>query len=398
LGCRRIVRRQPARARPRRAPIRARAMLPFAAAEAMALPRSRCYAAALIAELPFSFQANVGTRMLNRRTALKTGLAVFGALHLAAPGTALAQAKPPVKVRYSEVVRSIMYAPAYVAIAKGYFKDAGLDVTLSTAQGGDKAMAALLSNSADIALIGPETTIYVQNSDSATKVRIFCGLTATDGFMLMAREKQQKFDWNSMKGKDVLGFRPGSTPLLFLEAALRKNGLDPAKDVKLSNNLAPPARTGAWLSGQGQFAIFLEPDASQLEIDGKAYFAASVGETVGPADYTSFMATQKYIQDHPQVIQAWTDAIAKAQKWTAEAPNAEVATTLAEFFPGVTKEALIGSTERYRKLNIWKKTPVIDPAAIERFQDILVQGHVLDANKRVKFEDLVLTEFAGKAK
>ena len=51
----------------------------------------------------------------------------------------------------------MLYAPAYVAITKGYFKDAGLDVTLSTAQGGDKSMAALLSNSADIALIGPET-------------------------------------------------------------------------------------------------------------------------------------------------------------------------------------------------------------------------------------------------
>ena len=86
-----------------------------------------------------------------------------------------AQGKPPVKVRYNEVVRSILYAPAYVALTKGYFKDAGLDITLATAQGGDKSMAALLSNSADIALIGPETSIYVQNSDSPTKIRSSAG-------------------------------------------------------------------------------------------------------------------------------------------------------------------------------------------------------------------------------
>ena len=80
----------------------------------------------------------------------------LGSLTVSAPFGARAQGKPPVKIRYNEVVRSILYAPAYVAITNGYFKDAGLDVTLTTAQGGDKSVAALLSNSADIALIGPE--------------------------------------------------------------------------------------------------------------------------------------------------------------------------------------------------------------------------------------------------
>jgi NitT/TauT family transport system substrate-binding protein len=41
--------------------------------------------------------------------------------------------------------------------------------------------------------------------------------------------------------------------------------------------------------------------------------------------------------------------------------------------------------------------PVITPAAIEKFQDILVQGGVLDSAKRVKYSDVVVTEFAAKA-
>ncbi|MFL6832903.1 MAG: ABC transporter substrate-binding protein, partial [Xanthobacteraceae bacterium] len=102
--------------------------------------------------------------MLNRRRTLQTGLATL--LSAAAPLPALAQSKPRVKIRYNEVVRSMLYAPAYVAIAKGYFDELGLDVTLATAQGGDKSVAIMLSNQADIALIGPESAIYVQNSDS----------------------------------------------------------------------------------------------------------------------------------------------------------------------------------------------------------------------------------------
>jgi NitT/TauT family transport system substrate-binding protein len=334
--------------------------------------------------------------MLDRRRILQTGLVALGSACIAGVPTR-AQRKPLAKVRYNEVVRSILYTPAYVAIAKGYFEEAGIEQTMSTAFGGDKSVAALLGNAADIALIGPETSIYVQNSDSPVKMPIFCGLTATDGFMLIGREKVGKFEWSMLKGKHILGFRPGSTPLLFLEAALRQNGIDPQRDVKLMNNVAVPARVGSWLSGQNQFAIFIEPDASQLELDGKAHFMVSIGETVGPADYTSFMATDRYIRENPEVIQGWTNAIAKAQKWTAAAAIPEIVKILEPFFPGVKSEALASGAERYRKLRIWKSTPVIEPQAIERFQDILVEGGVLETGKRVKFQDLVRAEFAGKA-
>src|SRR5436190_12171662 len=274
--------------------------------------------------------------MLDRRRTLKTGLATLACA--AAPLASRAQQKSRVKIRYNEVVRSMLYAPAYVAIVKGYFDDLGLDVTLAIAQGGDKSVAVMLSNQADIGLIGPESAIYVQNSDSPVKIPIFCGLTSTDGFMLVGREKVDKFDWSMLKGKEILGFRPGSTPLLFLEAALRQNGIDPQKDVKLMNNVAIPARLGSWLAGQNQFAIFIEPDASQLELDGKAHFLASIGETVGLADYTAFMARDKYIRENKETLQNWTDAIAQAMTRTAQAPVAELVRTSSQFVPGRDRE------------------------------------------------------------
>jgi NitT/TauT family transport system substrate-binding protein len=283
-------------------------------------------------------------------------------------------------------------------MAKGFFEEVGLDITMATAQGGDKSMAALLSGAADIALMGPEAAIYVLTSDSPTKPRIFCGLTATDGFMLVGRTKVDKFEWSMLRGREILGFRPGSTPLLFFETAMRKNGIDPDKDVKLTNNIGVPARLGSWLAGQNEYAIFIEPDASQLELDGKAHILASIGETVGFADYTTFMATDQYVRANPETVQNWTNAIAKAQQWTAAAPLAELVKTLAPYFPGISEPAMMAAAERYRRLKIWKTTPVIEPAPVERFQDILVEGHVLDPAKRVKFTDLVLTEFANKVK
>ena len=162
--------------------------------------------------------------------------------------------------------------------------------------------------------------------------------------------------------------------------------------------MSRPARVGSWIAGQNQFGIFTEPDPSQIELDGKGYFMASIGETVGPADYTTFMATDKYIKENPAVIQSFTDAIYKAQQWTLSQPPEEVAKAIAEFFPGVNPQALANAATRLARLKIWKANPKIEPKAMDKFQDILVQGNVLDNNKRVKFETLVLSEFANKAK
>ncbi len=109
------------------------------------------------------------------------------------------------------------------------------------------------------------------------------------------------------------------------------------------------------------------------------------------------MATDKYIRENAETVQGWTNAIYKAQKWTQAAPTAEVVDAVRQFFPGVNPQALAAATDRYRRLKIWKDIPTIEPSAIERFQDILVAGDVLTTAKRVKYADLIITDFASKA-
>ena len=324
--------------------------------------------------------------------------AALSTMILASSATVYAQTtKAPVKVRYEEVVRSILYVPAYVALSQGYFKDAGLDVQMKTSQGTDKGMAALLSGSADIVLIGPEATVYVQNSESPVKPRIFSGLTATDGFMLVSRSKEP-LDWKKLKGKTIMGFRPGSNPDVYLETALRKHGLDPKKDVTIVNNLGPAARAGAWMSGRADYAIFLEPEAGTLEREGKAFPVASIGAEVGPVDYTVFTTTDSFISKQPQVVQAWTDAINRAMKHVQSAASADLAKQVAEFFPATPQPQIAAAIDRYKKHNIWKTSPLVEQDAMNKLQDMLVASGVLESGKRVKYQDVVVTDFARRAK
>ena len=66
-------------------------------------------------------------------------------------------------VTLNEVAHSIFYAPMYVAIEKGYFKDEGIALTLQTGFGADKTMTAVISGSADIGFMGSEASIYTYN-------------------------------------------------------------------------------------------------------------------------------------------------------------------------------------------------------------------------------------------
>ena len=331
-----------------------------------------------------------------RRCVLRAAPALLAA-GLALPGAAQ-QTAAPVKVRYEEVVRSVLYVPMYVAMSQGYFKEAGLDLSMKTSQGTDKGMAALLTGSADIVLIGPEASIYVANSESPVKPRIFAGLTATDGFLLMSRKPIAQFDWNMLKGTTVMAFRPGSNPDVFLETALRKKGLDPKKDLKLVNNIGPAARAGAWAAGQADFAIFLEPEATALEKAGQAHAVASVGREVGPVDYTVFTATDAFLKKNPGVAQTWTNVIVRAQKHVASAPAADLAKQIAEFFPGMGQAELVAAIERYRGIGLWKTNPMVEKAAMEQLQNMLVASGLLETAKRVPYEQLVASEFAAKAK
>jgi len=116
------------------------------------------------------------------------------------------------KVQLSEVTHSVFYAPQYVAISKGFFKDVGLDVQLQNGQGADKVMTAVLSGQCDIGLAGPESSIYVYNEGKEDYSVVFAQLTKRDGSFLVGKNPDANFKWINLKGKNIIGGRIGGVP------------------------------------------------------------------------------------------------------------------------------------------------------------------------------------------
>ena len=92
-------------------------------------------------------------------------------------------------LKVNEVTRSVFYAPQYVAIANGFFEEEGLKIELTTGQGADNVMTAVLAGQCDIGFCGPEASIYVYNEGKEDYVEVFAELTKRDGSFLVSKNK-----------------------------------------------------------------------------------------------------------------------------------------------------------------------------------------------------------------
>ncbi|GAB7056058.1 ABC transporter substrate-binding protein [Paenibacillus sp. YK5] len=301
------------------------------------------------------------------------------------------------KVRVGEVTRSIFYAPEYVAISKGFFKDQGLDIELTTTFGGDKTMTTLLSGGIDVALVGSETSIYVHQQGSADPVINFAQLTQTDGTFLVSRSKPEgDFDWNTLKGSTFLGQRKGGMPQMAGEYTLKKHGIDPHKDLNLLQNVDFANIPTAFASGTGDYVQLFEPQATMFEKEGKGYVIASFGAESGKLPYTVFMAKKSYIDQNHETIQKFANAVQQAQNWVQKNGSDEITEAIAPFFQDTDKEIIKSVVERYKSQGSFATDGIVDEQEWNHLQDIMQAAGEL--KQRVDHQTLVDTRFAEQAK
>jgi len=298
-------------------------------------------------------------------------------------------------IRIGEVTRSLFYAPQYVAIEKGFFKDQGIDIILTTTPGGDKTMTSLLSNVIDVALVGSETSIYVHQQGSDDPVINFAQITQTDGTFLVAREKIDSFDWNMLRNSVFLGQRKGGMPQMSGEFTLKKYNIDPHKDLELIQNIDFANIAPAFSSGTGEYVQLFEPTASIFEKEGIGHVIASFGTESGHLPYTVFMTKESYIKKNKDVIQAFTNAVYKAQQWVAENDAAAIAEAVAPYFENVDKEIMISSIQRYKEQGSFATDPIVDEAEWNNLLDVMISAGEL--SKRTEHSEIVNTSFAEKA-
>lgn len=298
-------------------------------------------------------------------------------------------------IKVNEVTRSVFYAPQYIAINNGYFKEKGLNIELTTGQGADAVMTAVLSNQSDIGFAGPEASIYVYNQGKEDYTQVFAQMTKKDGSFLVSRTNTDNFDWKDLKGKTIIPGRKGGVPYMTLEYVLKNNGIDPKKDVTLDDSIKFDLMAGAFAGGKADYVTLFEPTASMTEAQGKGYIVASVGEAGGEIPYTAYFAKKSYINNNKDIIQGFTNAVYKGQTWVKEHTAKEIAEKIQNFFPDTDLSMLESSIQRYKDIDAWNETPVLKQEAFDKLQTVMQEAGELTT--KAPYETIVNNEFAKKA-
>ena len=300
------------------------------------------------------------------------------------------------KVTLNEVAHSIFYAPQYVAIEEGYFKDEGLDMTLITGFGADKTMTAVISGEADIGFMGAEASIYAYQEGATDPVVNFAQLTQRAGNFLVAREEMPDFKWEDLKGRKVLGGRKGGMPEMVFEYILKKNGLDPEKDLSIDQSIDFGATAAAFTGDDSaEFTVEFEPAATALEKQGAGYVVASLGVDSGYVPYTSYSARTSYMEKNPDIMQKFTDALQKGMDFVQSHTPEEIAEIIEPQFPETDLDTITAIVKRYYDQDTWKENLVFGQDGFELLQDILEDAGEL--KERTPYAELVNTEFAQNA-
>lgn len=291
------------------------------------------------------------------------------------------------EVKVAEVAHTIFYAPAYVAISKGYFEEENIKIDLTLASGADKVTAAVLSGDVDIGFCGSEATIYVYNSGEKDYLVNFTRLTKRDGSFLVSRKKYDNFTLEDLKGKTVIGGRKGGMPEMTFEWALKENGIDPEKDLTIDTSVAFAAMEGAFIGGDADFVTLFEPNASSVEKQGLGYVVGYVGNWGGEVPYTAYNAKKSFIKENPQIIKGFTKAIDKGLKYVKNTDSNIIAKDIQEFFPELSLEDLTLIIERYKTNDAWPDSTDITKEEFDHIQEIMISSNELD--KKAPYDKLI---------
>ena len=269
----------------------------------------------------------------------------------------------------------------------------GIDLQIETGGGSDKSMTALLSGEADVALMGPETVVYVVNQGKKDSPLVIGQLTKRDGSFLLSRtDEADGFEWESLRGKTIIGGRRGGMPLMTLEYVLRQHGLEPGRDVTVIDDVQFNLMAGAFEGGQGDYVTLFEPTATNMQSSGKGYIVANVGLESGEVPYTAFMMTRETLEEEPELALSFLRAIYKAQKWVKNASDAEIAQAIEPFFPDTDAASLEIVAHSYRETDSWMTTPVMTSDSYNRLLDIVSGAGEL--TKRPAMNKVVDNSFA----
>jgi NitT/TauT family transport system substrate-binding protein len=234
------------------------------------------------------------------------------------------QAGPPEKITiaYSTASNAILM---YIAFAKDYFAQEGLDATPQPHAFGKPALDAVIEGKADIATVGDTPIVFaVMDGKKITTLAVI--QTSNRNEAIVARRDQGIAKPSDLKGKRI-GLTLGTTGDFFAESFLLARGID-RKHVKIVD-MKPDEMAAALATGKVDAVSTWNPTLVQLKMKLGSKGIIFFGESLYTENFC-VVAGQEYVKKNPQVIKKSLRALLKAETFVQQHPE-ESRRLVAEF-------------------------------------------------------------------
>ncbi len=280
---------------------------------------------------------------------------------------------------------SAFYAPYLMTMAGGYLEKAGLNPHYCVQTPDNLVRDRLLDGSCQVSQSAVAASFASLETNQPDDIRHFAQINSRDGFFIASRRGSDDFDWEQLKGQQVL-VDHFFQPLAMFKYALYKQGVEwdqleiiDAGDVDQIDK--------AFRQGSGDYVHQQGPAPQQMEYDGVAKVVASVGEAIGPVAFSSLCAHRDWLATDMAKIfyQAYRSALTECQQSAA----AEIARQLHSY--GFLKEINIDVLQRtistYQALGCWNHSGEINRAEFETLLDVFLYSH--EITERYDYDALI---------
>jgi NitT/TauT family transport system substrate-binding protein len=297
-------------------------------------------------------------------------------------------------VRIIQRFHSLFYTPQFVTLHLGVLEPEKLRVEISTANSGAELAATLLSGGGDLGLSGSIRTLDLAEKGSRDRLISIIQVNSRDGFFVLGRGPQPRFQWADLMGSRLILFAEAETPWLCLQQVLRNYGID-IDAIKLITGVPTAQAVEMFRRGEADYLEQGQPVVERLVHSGQASVVASEGEAVGALPFSAYLTTPAYAAGHADVLHRFTRAFYRAQQWIAQHSAEEIAQLIAPSFPDVDPELRVRAVARYLEQHTWARDPVLHEEGFIYLQDILIGGGFI--SQRYPYAAHVNVEFAQAA-
>lgn len=212
-------------------------------------------------------------------------------------------------------------APVYVGIQQGFFEEVDLEVKIASGRGSTDALTKMATGQADIGSADIGALMAARAQDDVKVVAVHPYFTqAPHAFFFLKSSGLTSI--KDLKGKKV-ATSPFTSSNAFLPLVLKENGLSET-DIQLvkadPGALSPMMITGntdaiiAWVTNTALFK-------SQAESAGKEVVEVPWSDSGLSLYSSSLLASEKFLEERPDVAKRFLKAFAKSVKFTYENPD-----------------------------------------------------------------------------